>query len=173
MRVCVLFLAAMLAGCMTVDIPTDPQAFSLEANRLSQLPRSQAVALKNGYTGDATLRLKMSSNTWVIDQKQLTETALAMLGRAMQQQGLTLDPQAGKTVTLRARVLSTRFRTMPFVAMISVRLALNASFGDGSGTYIEADNSSPGGAQRAYDGAVLFALNQLVADPKFTAYLNR
>ena len=46
-----------------------------------------------------------------------------------------------------------------------------SNFGNGTNSYIEADNSSPGEFGRAFDGAVLFALNQLLADEKFIAYM--
>jgi hypothetical protein len=154
----IVVFAAALAGC----------------TRLSQLREPQAVTLNTAYPeNQAKLPAKVGSATWMFDQKQLTDTAIVMLGRAMEKHGVTVAPQAGKTLALRVRVLGVRLRVFGPVAQTTARLGLDARFGDGTGTYIEADNASPAGAQRAYDGAVLFALNQLLADEKFLAYMNR
>jgi hypothetical protein len=161
-----------LAAC-TADIATDPNTFSLEPGRVSHLRRPQSVSLANGFEAESKRSFKINANTWVFDEKQLTNTAIAVLNRGMTQQGLAVEPNGGKTIVMRASVLGARVRTYPFVAFVDARVGLHADFGDGTKTYVEADNSSPAGAPRAYDGAMLFALQQLLTDEKFVAYINR
>ena len=109
----------------------------------------------------------------MLDQEQFTDTAIAMLGRALEKQGVKVAPSADKVVTLRVRVLGAGLRAYPFVAVSSARVGLEANLAGGGEFYVESENGSPGGASRAFDGAVLFTLNQLLEDPKFAAYLNR
>lgn len=166
-------IAGALAGC-AIDVPTDPQTFNLEPASMSQLRESQqAVALKNGYQSENKQQFKVGPHTWIVDARGLTDTAIAMLGRGLEKRGLKPAPQAEKTVTLRVVAHSASVQSYPGFAQTRVRVALDALCGDGTRVLTNADNMSPSGAQRAFDGAVLFALNRLLADEKFLAYMNR
>jgi len=166
-------IAGALAGC-AIDVPTDPQAFNIEPASLSQLRASQqTVVLKNGYPGETKQQFKVGPHTWIVDAKQLTDTAIAMLGRGLEKRGLTPAPQGAKTITLRVVAQSASVQTFPGFAQTRVRVSLDALTGDGTRVLVDADNMSPYSGQRAFDGAVLFALNKLLADEKFVTYLNR
>lgn len=169
-RSIIALFAMLLFGC-AVPVSSDPNRFNLDPVRLSPLKGAQALALKNAYSNEGTLTIRFPGGvSWIVDQKDMTDTAIAMLGRAMAQQGIAINPQAKKAVTLRARVLSAGARG--FQGTI-VRVGMDATFGDGTSTYTEGDNTSPLSQGRAFDGAVLFALEQLVLDEKFVAYVNR
>jgi len=164
---------SLLAGCVTAEIATDPLTFDLDPSRLARLQPGRTFSIENGYADEVQKKFKLRGSTWIFNQKQLTDTAIVMLSRAMQKRDLKVTPQSDKTVTLRVLVLRAGMHTVPMVAFVDARVGLEAKFGDGTVTYVEADNSSPGGAPRAYDGAVLFALNQLADDPKFVVYMSR
>jgi hypothetical protein len=158
--------AVLLAGC-TLDIPTNPDTFNVEPGRMSHLRQPQSIALDNGHAGPAVMQIKQSPHTLVIDLRQLTDTAITMLGRAMSKQGISVDPQSPKKVTLRIqRALVASAPAAP------AQVLLEAQFGDGTKTILTASNTGFS-AQRALDGAVLFALNGLLVDVKFVAYMNR
>jgi hypothetical protein len=160
--------AALVAGC-TTEIGTNPETFSLGPAALSHLRRPQAVALENAYPADTKVELKLTGgNTWIIELRRLTQTSIAMLVRGMESQGIAVAPDAPKRVTLRVSdLLASPGYT------IFARLTLEARFADGTSTSIQADNRSPVSADRAFDGAVMFALNKLVYDEKFIAYMNK
>lgn len=167
-------LAVSLAGCaMTIDIPTSPDTFNVEPAALSHLRQSQGIAVKNGYGVETKREIKMHPHTWAFDLNQHTESAVVMLRRAMAKHGIGTAENAEKTITLRVRDPQATVRMLPGFAQTRAVLALDAEFGDGTKTYIEAENMSPWGAQRAYDGAILFALNRLLTDDKFVAYVNK
>lgn len=172
---------SLLAGC-AAQVPTDPGAFDVKPDRLAHLRRGQAISLVNGYPGEAKVSVRVFSEnhhrgmgTWVFDQQQLTGTAIIMLTRALEKQEIQTTDQAAKTITLRLRPVDARMWRPPFSPIIrwTAILALEASFGDGSTTSVEVQNESPAGGQRVFDGAVLFALNDLLKDEKFVAYMNR
>jgi len=166
-------IAAALTGC-TIDVPTDAQTFNLEPTSMSQLRASQqTVALKNGYQGENKQQFKVGVHTWIVDARGLTDTAIAILGRGLEKRGLKTAPQAEKTVTLRVVAHSASEQNFPGFTQSRVRVALDVLCGDGTRLLTQADNMSPSGAQRAFDGAVLFALNRLLAEEKFLAYMNR
>lgn len=167
----VLPLAALLSAC-TLPLSTSPDTFHVAPAALAHLPRTKAVMVENGYTAEAPYPFKVEMHTWVVDQRQITETAAIMLRRALEKQGLAAGP-GGKTVTLRVQQPSAYVRMLPFVTQTFATLTLDAEFGDGTRTSLRADNQSPMSGPRAFEGAVLFALNKLVNDERFIAYMNR
>lgn len=165
-----LCVGAALSAC-TIPIETDPSTFNVEPAAVAHLKAS--VAQRNGYSAEAPQSIPMSPHTWVIEQKKLTDTAIAMLSRALEKQGLAVSPQSGKTVTLKVYQPSASMQMYIGFANTYARVALEAEFGDGTRTVVIGENRSPMGAPRAFDGAVLFALNKLVLDEKLVAYLNK
>jgi hypothetical protein len=173
-RATVVLASGLLVAC-TTNVPTDPQAFNIPSVSMSGLRASdQPVAVLNSYATQTKLPLRVGSSTWIVDLRDLTGTSAAMLTRALQQRGWTVVPQAKKSVTLRVAVQNATSTTI--VAGISharVRVTLWAEGADGTRTVVSGDGDSPASLQRAFDGAVLSALNRLLADEKFLAYMNR
>jgi hypothetical protein len=165
-------LAAALSAC-TIPVDTSPDTFKVEPVALSHLSGVKGVALENAYKVDAPQGIRVGEHTWVLQQKQLTDTAIVMLQRALEQQGLGAAPEAGKTVALRVHSPRASMRILPFFAQTFASVALDAEFGDGTKTTVYADNQSPMSGQRAFEGAILFSLNKLLLDEKFVAYLKR
>ena len=163
-------LAALTAGCITVEVPTDPNTFEVESARLEHLRQPQGVRLANGHTSPSIAKVQVGSmgqNTVLIDLKQLTETAITMLRRALDKRGITAGSGSEKTVTL----LIPQASVIP-APSAPAEVVLEAEFGDGTRTVVAASNRGFA-AQRALDGAVLFALNQLLADETFVAYMDK
>jgi len=169
-RLVVLAVVLGSAACAH-DIPSDPTRYELETNALSSVRATRQVALSNAYPeeANANVTFKLRGNTLVFDQKRLTDTAVAMLGRAMEKQNIGIAADATKTVALRVRVTGYRFQVFRWTG----RIILEARFGDGTSTSIPSENLSGLGWEQAFDGAVLFALKDLAEDEKFLAYLNQ
>jgi hypothetical protein len=157
---------ALASGC-ALEIPTSPDTFSVEPERLAHLRQPQSVDLVNGYSAPSTIEIRQSPHTLIIDRMQLTETAIAMLGRALRKHGIAAGPGGDKKITL--RIVRAAVVSAPSAPAQAI---LEAQFGDGTMTTVAADNRGFS-APRALDGAVLFTLNQLLNDPKFVAYMNR
>lgn len=167
---CLLALPVVLgvAAC-TVSVPTNPHHYDIEANALSRLRAPQAVVLSNAYPGEANATLKLRGAELVLDQKQLTDTAIAMLSRAMEKQNIAVSAEAPKSIALRVRVRGVRMQPFRWTGIV----ILEAQFGDGTSTSIPNENLSGLGWEEAFDGAVLLALNDLAENEKFVAYMNR
>jgi len=158
-------LAMALAGCTTV--PTDPGRFNLEPLAVSHLRSPQTLALVNTYAAPTVVQIDNRAG-WSTDLKELTDTAAAMLRQAMEKRGITVAPESNKKVSLRILQAAARMAGL----MTTARVQLVAQFGDETRTIVVGENTGFSG-ERALDGALLFALNQLVNDEKFVAYLNR
>jgi hypothetical protein len=168
------FLAALAAGC-AMDVPTSPDTFPVEPVNAAHLRAPQSVGLKNAYNAGAQRTIDAGKGqTWTVDQKQMTDTAITMLGRAVEKHGFNTKGPGDKSITLQVRAEHgfIHQRTMSFVAQANVTVSLHAAFGDGSSTTVGADNNSPLGPQRAFEGALMFALNKLLNDQRFVAYVN-
>jgi hypothetical protein len=156
--------AALLDGC-TIDIPTSGDTFSVEPKNVAHLRQPQALQLVNGYTSPSIIELRQSPHTFNLDRMQLTQTAITMLRRAMDQHGIAAG--GDKTITL--RIVNAGVISAPNAP---AQVVLEAQFGDGTSTRVGAANRGFS-AQRALDGAILFALNKLLIDEKFVAYVNK
>lgn len=169
-----LLVAGLGACAQTIPIPTNPATFDVAPEHLSRLRSPQSVSLLNAYSGEEKTSLRVGQHTWVFDVVQLTDTAIAMLDRAMEKRGLSTSMKAEKKVTLKLRVVGANFSLpMLFLPQSTVSVDLDATLGDGTKIAVSAENTSPAGGQRAVDGAVLFALNGLLEDERFVAYMNK
>jgi hypothetical protein len=169
LRLATVLVALGLSACVTISVPTNPNNYSIEPKAVAHLRAPQSVALKNAYPAEASISFPIQTNTLVLDQKQLTETAIVMLSRALEKQGIAKSEQAKKTITLRVRAQGYRFQIFRWTGLV----ILEAQLGDGTVLSYPNENLSGKGYEHAFDGAVLFALNDLLADEKFIAYMNR
>ena len=170
-RLLIPLMAYFLSSC-TTDPSSDPNRFSLSASELAHLRTPQRVTLRNAYTAPDVTKVQAGLIPLEFDQKQFTDTAIAVLTRAMDKHGIEIAPQAEKTITLRVRgPTGLRGRGMP--PQRTATLWLDAEFADGTSTSLEAEETTMGEFTRAMDGAVLVALKDLVADEKFVAYMKR
>ena len=123
----------------------------------------QAVAIHNYFVVHAN---DPQAVMWTAG-KRLTDTAGLLLGKIMEKQGIVNDAKAGKVLVL--RVLDSRVAVGS--PMSGAIVALEARYGDGSASRVSARNTGFSGPRSA-DGAMLFALYQLIQDQKFIAFMN-
>jgi hypothetical protein len=170
-NVLVLTLLAVLAGCGTVMIKADPNQFSVREQTKPLKPRQ--IALVNGYAAEtkATI-ISQSGSTLQVDLRQVTDSAIQVMSRHLQKNGVTVMPQAAKTVTLSVKNVNETLRGMG-MGGIRIQLDLEAKYSDGTSSLVASENVSPADAGRVLDGAVLFAVTKMLNDDRFVGYVNR
>ena len=157
-----------LAGCAPMVIESNPDTFEVPSTAASKLRGQQSIVLNNAYKVETQVTILLGVPDWVADLKQYTDTAITLLGGAMTKAGVTVGP-ATKSVTL--RVHSVQAGRGPFT--IRSALVLEAEYGDGTKSLINAQNNSPANAWRAIDGAIMRAVSQLLTDERFVAFVNK
>lgn len=163
-----LLLMGALAGCAAPVIVTSPDTFDVPDDAARHLRAGGIVALKNAYQDETKVKIwTYSDSGWIGDLRQYTDTAITMLGREMQKKGVSLDPNAGKTITMRVFDVSASPGWV-----IESSLTLEARYGDGTKSTITTKNTSPSDAWRSVDGSLMFAVSRLLSDEKFLEYVN-
>lgn len=167
----ILIAAAAFAsgGCASPNA-SDGDRFELEPAVVSGLRSAEPVALRNGY---AYASAHVVNQYVTLDEREFTDSAIAMLSRALETQGIRVAPDAKKSVTLRVD-MDRHVLRMPhvFAPQYYATITLEATLGDGAKLEENAQDMSPGGWGRATDAASLLALKYLVKNDKFVAYLN-
>jgi hypothetical protein len=173
LRSATVLLIAALAGCGG-EIVTRPDVLSIEPFRVKELRTPQSVTLNNGLTSPVKHQIKSPDITWEVDARQLTDTAIVMLQRALEKHGIKAAAQAEKSAMFRIQVRGGMGMFVPAPTVVaSARLTLHADFGDGTSTWVDGEGGSAFGMQPAYEGAIQNALHRLLIDPAFVAYMNR
>jgi hypothetical protein len=191
-RLAALTPALFLAAC-TISVSMQPDMFDIEQSQLRHL-RVQRIDLINGHTAQANVPVERSPFlTVVVDQRELTDTAISILGRAFDRRGITVNGDSAKKVTLRiteARFLpdggeSARVAADAAMTVLTLgrhtptggatpyrraQVSLEAEFGDGTRALLTAEDYRFSG-DRAFAGAVLLASSNLLRHPKFIAYM--
>jgi hypothetical protein len=167
---CTLVMIFGLAGC-AMGPASDPNRFSMEPADVAHMRATTSLSLRNAYGSPSPVHVAMGVTTFTFDQKQLTDTAITMLTRAVEKHGIKVVGGAEKTMTLRVRPQSLRMQGMP--PRRTSRLVFDAQYGDGTSTSLVSEETTMGDFERSMDGAVLAALKALVQDEKFLAYMNR
>jgi hypothetical protein len=166
---CALALLLAATGCAPLVVDTNPDTFPVQSAAASGVRGQQSISLVNAYQAEQKVVIFPGGPTWVADMKQHTDTAITMLGRAMSGRGVKMGSPAEKTVTLRV----TNVQAAPRGFVIGSSLVLEAEYGDGTKSQIQTQNSSPSDAWRAVNGALTFAVNRLLNDNQFLAYVNK
>ncbi|SRR5258706_15185164 len=166
-------IVAWLGGCGTVTIGTNPNTFSV-SDPTATLRAGQTLVLDNAYPGE-TKEIIRHDGRWDADMQKLTDTAIAILQRHLEKNGIGVASGAAKKVTLRVRNVVTVFKAIPFASRVNASLVLEARLGDGSTITTPAENGAPvyAGTTRVVDGAILFAVTGLLNDTRFVDYVNR
>lgn len=165
----VLIAAAFtLAGCASPNASLGDR-FELEPADMSALRAAQPVELRNGYSNAS---MHVVNKYVTLDEREFTDSAVAMLSRAMEKQGIRVASNSKKSVTLRVRMDSHVLR-LPhiFAPQYYATVTLEATLGDGTMLEENAQDMSPAGWGRATDAASVLALKYLVKNEKFVAYL--
>ena len=160
--------ACALAGCASPNSSLADR-FELEPADISQLRAAQPVALRNGYTSAS---MHVVNQYVTLDERDFTDSAIAMFSRGLEKQGIRVASEAKNSVTLRVR-MDRHVLRMPhvFAPQYYATITLEAALGDGTLLEESAQDMSPGGWGRATDAASLLALKYLVKNEKLVAYL--
>jgi hypothetical protein len=161
-----------MSGC-SVPVSTDPERFKLGSAAVSHL-RPTTVALNNAYESARRVPVPYNGPTrpaprLTSDLRELTETAITALRGALEKRGVAVSAEAEKAVTLGVHVVGIEELAFRGVAATVI---LEARYGDEKRSAVEARNFSPLTYGRAIDGAVVIALNNLLGDAEFVAYMN-
>jgi hypothetical protein len=156
-------VAVVLCGC-TTTVRTNPDSVKLEPSAVSHLP-PRNVTLVNGHASETQLRFSTPPFTTIVEPKQMTDTAIEMLRRAL----VPRSKGPAKQVVL--RVHSPR-QAGPYPTP-GVAITLDADFGDRTRTQVRGEGYSARGADRSFEAAILTALHRLAGDARFIAYMKR
>jgi hypothetical protein len=156
-------IVAFICGC-TMTVRTSPDSLKIEPGGVSHLP-ARSVTLVNGHATETPVRFSTPPYTLIVEPKQMTETAIEVLRRALRTGG----KGSAKRVVLRVHSPRQAGRyPMPGVAV-----TLDAAYGDGTRSQVIGEGYSARGADRSFEAALLTGLNRLLGDPHFVAYMKR
>src|SRR5262245_429117 len=103
----VLALAAALSGCGALTIKSNPNTYNVRDKTAAVKPTQLAVV--NSYAAETPATILVQGGTsWVLDLRQATDTAAQIMSRHLVKNGMTVTPQASKTVTLTIKNVSTQ-----------------------------------------------------------------
>ena len=165
-------LVLLLTAC-TVAVPTNPKSFDVPDGTAAELRPPQPVSLRNAHLVETVVKVNNGTPAWSSDLRQLTDTAIAILTRAMAKQGASVAPQAEKFVTLRVHSVHAVLGGVIIAPRGEARLILEATYPDGSSTSVDALNTAMYSGQNALDGAVMLAVSDLLRHPAFLASMTR
>ena len=132
-------------------------------------PRNDGAAQDESSSDEplACVVMRSGQSRGEADLRQFTGSALAMLERRLQHDGIVAEPGSPKTISLRVKDMSV----IPSAFIVRVVLTVEAELGDGARRAFRTRDGSPD-AQRALDSAIALALSELVSDEQFIAYVN-
>jgi len=152
-------------------IKSDPNMYTVKEGTKPLKPVQ--IAIVNGYAAETKGTVfEQAGTSWVVDYRQVTDTAVKIMTRHLEKSGLTVVPQAQKTVTLNVKNVVSALRGMGYGG-IRTTLELEAKYADGTSSLVPAENVSPAEAARVMDGAVLFAVTSMLNNERFVNYVNR
>jgi hypothetical protein len=156
-------VVAFICGC-TMTVRTSPDSLKIERGGVSHLP-ARTVTLVNGHANETQSRISSPPYTLIVEPKQMTDTAIEVLRRALPTGG----KGAAKKVVLRVHSPRQAGRyPMPGVAV-----TVDAEYGDGTRSQVFGEGYSARGADRSFEAALLTGLNRRLGDPRFVAYMKR
>lgn len=177
-RFILLSVLLALTGCGTRTIITDANTYSVNGPTAT-LRAGERVALVNGYAAETMTEIgEHGGNQFVVDLRQVTDTAIAMASRHLETMDVVIDPAAQKKVTFKVMNAQMRFQYIPFNSRLRTSLDLSAGFHDGTDALVRAENAAVvlgmgDVAKRSVEGATMFAVTNLMSDPGFVRYLGK
>jgi hypothetical protein len=173
---CAIALVA-LAGCETTStINTDANMYAVKEATMP-LRAGERIGLVNGYSQEVKNEIgSQAGNHFMLDLRQATDTAIAMMSQHLQTMGVTVDAGAPKKMTLRVTNAKTAFQLKPFTFDSRFRTSLNitAECEGGSNTTVFAENAAVVApmvphetvVKRGIEGATMFAVTKLLNDAR-------
>lgn len=157
-------LVLFLGGC-SVTIGTSPDAYPFPSEEVFSVRPDVAANVTNFYAEPEVVEL---ASQVFCDLQHFTATAVTMVQRELGNRGVAMSPGAEKTVVLKM----THPNWVRGTWTMKGRVTLEAALGNGERVEIDAENQTAGNAMRAFNGAILMAVTDLLKDETLAAYLN-
>jgi hypothetical protein len=157
----------MLVGCGPLKIHSNPETFKPNYQPLPVFKSKQQIRLENAYLSEEVVDVTADGPNWIGDLKQFTDTAIVILTEEFAKSNIHDAPTAETGMTL--RIYNVNFVMGAW--MVRCTLWLEMVMPDGKIVDVQGINSSPGGAFRAVDGAIIHAVENLLQDKRLVEYL--
>jgi hypothetical protein len=164
-------LSLTLSACVTA-LQTRPDALWVPDGAAAKVRAPQTVSIQNAYTSERVVKIFQGQGvTTTADLKQLTDTSIATLSRALDKRGVKVTPQAKKSLTL--RVQSASVGVSPGYPVAYGQVLLEVTYLDGTKTTLSGGSKSVASADNVIDNSILRAVLDLLQHHEFLAYMNR
>ena len=160
----------LVTGC-TINRTYEWTEYKFEANRITnpdQFMREGSVSIINAQTVDESVIIaKVGARRWYASYKQLTDNVVEQLTKELKKRKIAVSPDSSKT--LQIKVVGTDFK----MGMWNWRGTMNVHIRAGNNYTkdILASNSTPGGVDEAFSGAVAIAVIEILNNPDIREYL--
>lgn len=158
----------MLGGCGPIKIHSNPETFKPNYQPLPVLESKQQIRLDNAYSSEEVVDVTADGPNWIGDLQQFTDTAIVILKEEFQKSNIIVLPVSETKMTL--RIYNVNFVMGAW--MVRCTLWLEIVMPDGKIVAVQGINSSPAGAFRAVDGAIIHAVENMLQDNRFVEYLS-
>jgi predicted component of type VI protein secretion system len=169
--VVVTILGILTAGCGTVDRTYEWTEYKVKADRIinpDEFAKEGTVSIINAQADDAPkLVHSFGAGRWYASYKQLTEAIVQQLTNELVKRNITVSPDAVKSIKI--KVTGTDFEMGMWKWRGTLEMHLQA--GNHYAKDIVVSNSTPGGVDEAFDGAVAIAVIEILNNSNIRAYL--
>jgi len=164
-------LSLALSACVTV-FQTRPDALWIPDGAAAKVRAPQTISLQNAYASETVVKIYQGQGvTTTADLKQLTDTSMTVLTRALAKRGVKVTPQARKSLTL--RVHSAALGVAPGYPLAFGSVKLEVTYPDGTGISLSGGYKSVYNTDNVIDNSILRAVLDLLQHSDFLAYVNR
>ena len=161
-----------IVGCGTVNRNYEWTEYMFEDNRINnpdEFISEGSVSIINSQIEDEPVVIaSLGAGRWYASYKHLTANIVEQLTKELKKRKITVSPDSSKT--LQIKVVGTDFE----VGMWKWRGTMNVQIRTGNDYTkdILASNSTPGGVDEAFSGAVAIAVIEILNNPEIRKYLH-
>jgi len=157
-------ILGLLSACATSYTPSPDRPFEAIANEFTS---SQRITLRNVQPKTEPV----TSGPWKIDYHAWTDVAIRIAERELKKRGMTVVPDANKTLDLAVQFATTESGWVKITSTITMTAATG---GGHSATYTGINSSAMAAdTKRQIDGAMMRVVVQLLSDPLVVEYLTK
>ncbi len=156
--------ALSLAACATAYTPSPDRPFEAIAQEFTS---NQQVTLRNAQPKTEP----ETSGPWSIDYHAWTDVAIQIAERELTKRGMTIVPNAKKTIDLAVQFATTETGWVKITSTVT----MTATTGGGhTATYTGVNSAAmAANTKRQIDGAMMRVVVQMLSDPLVVEYLTR
>lgn len=162
-----LLVILLLQGC-THHYVANPDRYAVGLDKVPEIRTHGAIQLINGQpdTRDQLL-VKMGMHKHLGSYHQMTDTAVKIGKKVLEDRGITTSGQASKSLKLSV----VGAERIPAMWIFRIIVDLEVEKGDGETIIFKGDNSTGGHLYRGIDGAILKSVTTMLNDARIQAYL--